>query len=151
MIGGLLPRGPLAGGLSVELRVQISRMPPESPVRMSPLLRKVKHWMNFGFSYFCNSSRMDRQSVNHRQTNGRKGSSGPNFSPTPKMPCLRANEVPDQVQKKMWDFPQVTMVFGSVGWNSTARTTSLVVWKGWTGSVRGQSEQSSRDEQRASP
>lgn len=29
----------------------------------------------------------------------------------------------------MWDFPQVTMVFGSVGWNSTARTTSLVVYK----------------------
>lgn len=32
----------------------------------------------------------------------------------------------------MWDFPQVTMVFGSVGWNSTARTTSLVVFKNTT-------------------
>lgn len=48
---------------------------------------------------------------------------------TPKIPCLRASEFPFQVQKKMWDFPQVTMVFGSVGWNSTTRTTSLVVCK----------------------
>lgn len=51
------------------------------------------------------------------------------FVLTPKMPCLRASDVPVQVQKKMWDFPQVTMVFGSVGWNSTSRTTSFVVYK----------------------
>lgn len=48
---------------------------------------------------------------------------------TPKIPCLRASAFPFQLQKKMWDFPQVTMVFWSVGWNSTTRTTSLVVCK----------------------
>ena len=47
------PRGPFPVGVSAELLVQTSRIPPESPVRMSPVLRKARHWMNFGFSYFC--------------------------------------------------------------------------------------------------
>lgn len=64
---------------------------------MSPELRNARHCTNLGFSYF------------------------------PKMPCLRASELPPHSQKKMWDFPQVTSVWGSVGWNSTHSTTSLVV------------------------
>lgn len=51
------PLGPFAGGPSAELRVQIRRIPPESPVTMSPFLRKARHWMNFGFSYFCKNDK----------------------------------------------------------------------------------------------
>lgn len=46
------PRGPLPVGVSAEFLVQTRRTPPESPVRMSPVLRKARHWTNFGFSYF---------------------------------------------------------------------------------------------------
>lgn len=49
-----LPLGPFPVGVSAEFLVQTSRTPPESPVRMSPVLRKARHWMNFGFSYFWN-------------------------------------------------------------------------------------------------
>lgn len=48
----VLPRGLLPVGVSAEFRVHTSRTPPESPVRMSPVLRKTRHWTNFGFSYF---------------------------------------------------------------------------------------------------
>lgn len=44
-------------GVSAEFRVHTSRIPPESPVRMSPVLRKTRHWTNFGFSYFCDTTR----------------------------------------------------------------------------------------------
>lgn len=47
-----IPLSPFPGGGSAVLRVQISRTPPESPVRMSPLLRKARHCTNLGFSYF---------------------------------------------------------------------------------------------------
>lgn len=48
-----VPFGPFPGAGSAVLRVHISMIPPESPVRMSPLLRKAKHCTNLGFSYFC--------------------------------------------------------------------------------------------------
>lgn len=51
----VLPRGPFPVGVSAEFRVHTSRTPPESPVRMSPVLRKTRHWTNFGFSYFYNT------------------------------------------------------------------------------------------------
>lgn len=38
-----LPLGPFPVGVSAELLVQTRRIPPESPVRMSPLLRKARH------------------------------------------------------------------------------------------------------------
>lgn len=47
---------------------------------------------------------------------------------TPNIPCFLDNELPLQVQKNIWDLPHVIMVFASVGWNSTASTTSFVVW-----------------------
>ncbi len=50
-----LPFGPFPGAGSAVLRVHISMIPPESPVKMSPLLRKAKHCTNLGFSYFCQS------------------------------------------------------------------------------------------------
>lgn len=53
--GRFLPRGPFPVGVSAEFRVHTSRTPPESPVRMSPVLRKTRHWTNFGFSYFYNT------------------------------------------------------------------------------------------------
>lgn len=54
---GVLPRGPFPVGVSAEFRVHTSRTPPESPVRMSPVLRKTRHWTNFGFSYFYDTTR----------------------------------------------------------------------------------------------
>jgi len=48
-----LPFGPFPGAGSAVLRVHISMIPPESPAKMSPLLRKAKHCTNLGFSYFC--------------------------------------------------------------------------------------------------
>lgn len=47
------PLGPFPGAVSAELLDQTSRSPLESPVRMSPVLRKTKHWINFVLSQFC--------------------------------------------------------------------------------------------------
>lgn len=52
LVLGLSPLGPFPVVVSLGFLVQTSRTPPESPVRMSPELRKDRHWMNFGFSYF---------------------------------------------------------------------------------------------------
>lgn len=152
LVLGLSPLGPFPVVVSLGFLVQTSRTPPESPVRMSPELRKDRHWMNFGFSYFWKKGKetglrlgldqaLDQfnldskgeadltQDYRHETGLHRNTRKYRLFVLTPKMPCLRASDVPVQVQKKMWDFPQVTMVFGSVGWNSTSRTTSFVVYK----------------------
>lgn len=59
LVLGLSPLGPFPVVVSLGFLVQTSRTPPESPVRMSPELRKDRHWMNFGFSYFWKKRERD--------------------------------------------------------------------------------------------
>lgn len=44
---------------------------------------------------------------------------------TSKSPCLLASVAPSRLQKLMCDFPQVTIRFASIGWNTAASTESL--------------------------
>lgn len=67
-----IPLSPFPGGGSAVLRVQISRTPPESPVRMSPLLRKARHCTNLGFSYFFKKNMHTYCKALHLDTSGLK-------------------------------------------------------------------------------
>ena len=40
---------------------QVRMFPSESPVRTSPVRLKMKHWMNFGFLYFCSGDRKEKK------------------------------------------------------------------------------------------
>lgn len=147
------------------LLVQISRMPPESPVRMSPLLRKVKHWMNFGFSYFCNSSRTDgqvsqtdnqTQPVNYsvgqsdRQTAGLSWSKLQSYPEDPLFAGQRVSR-PGPKEDVGLSAGHDGVWVGGMELHSQDHLIGALKGMGTLKSVSGQSEQRRRDEWRPSP